>query len=824
MKPVRYVAVLVVLVITLITIPSPTYAQPSQGDVACPQQNDPLCALAQRFRPFLRFAIDSFEGGSPVAEPYAPTSWQWFLANSDVQGFEWCKGHPDGCFVTDYGKEPLATLMNWTEGDMRGYTYDPYSNLNVLNAQQYLWLWLVPWPETGEDWTAQYAGDYNAVSGDGIYAHVEPINDDLVNIEYWMLYAYNAGLNNGVCKEIARIGKEVYNHHGDLDFGYSLVYSKSAEAAGIGHDGIIRVTITEHGKIIFVYDLTSSSSKQTGTWDSSDFDDLTGGAPYYYTSFYQIANSYEDTYCPEWGGCLGCLDWLHKPCDWGGSPPNGGGAQVTFVADPVSGFYDHLAVWPEWGSHEFWPGSCGDNTCLPKHTGNGPAYLPTQVTYLGTLSYLINAPDYQENYPFAFYNGRWGTDPDPAMLHNEWYFPLQRGIDPCGQENPWNIGNPVQTGPKPTDITSRGFDDSGDGWSNPYCVQGCYYTWGCGGEAPCNCVKGGLAPSSMPWPPVGDTSWANFYWQPQTMARPFGPTYRNSAGTFYVAGKTTFSFYVAQDLTFADNSNYGVGPTTARTYYEVYPAGTTVTWTWPPTPPPPPPQNPPATYPATPPPPFKLATAPFPLSGPDGAYDIYYYSVDVVDREATLDLSQFTLDTTPPVITIIQPTATTYPHSATLTLNYNANDGTGSGVASVTPTMDGQTTVGGQGLASGQAISLLTEMTLGSHTFTVGAVDNVGNQSTPVSVTFTIIVTPQSIMGDVTEFESMGWITPSEAAVLLNILNFAAQGWASGSCTFADFYYYSFISQVSAQSGLTINPTAAAIMIGDANYLIANCP
>jgi hypothetical protein len=214
----------------------------------------------------------------------------------------------------------------------------------------------------------------------------------------------------------------------------------------------------------------------------------------------------------------------------------------------------------------------------------------------------------------------------------------------------------------------------------------------------------------------------------------------------------------------------------------------------------------------------------FEITGADGPYTVNYFATNLAGLWGSTNTQLVKLDNTPPVITIIQPTATTYPHSAVLTLNYNANDGTGSGVASVTPTMDGKTTVGGQGLASGQAINLLTEMALGTHTFTVGAVDNVSNVSTPVSVTFTIIVTPQSIMGDVSEFESMGWITPSEAAVLLNILNFAAQGWASGSCAWADFYYYTFISQVSAQSGLTVNPTAAAIMIGDANYLIATCP
>src|SRR5439155_369191 len=89
-----------------------------------------------------------------------------------------------------------------------------------------------------------------------------------------------------------------------------------------------------------------------------------------------------------------------------------------------------------------------------------------------------------------------------------------------------------------------------------------------------------------------------------------------------------------------------------------------------------------------------------------------------------------------PVITVTQPTATTYLHSATLTLSYTVGDG-GSGLKTFTATLDGSTTLAGHGLANGQPISLLTELPLGPHTFKVDAVDNVANTSS-LSVTFTI--------------------------------------------------------------------------------------
>jgi hypothetical protein len=94
------------------------------------------------------------------------------------------------------------------------------------------------------------------------------------------------------------------------------------------------------------------------------------------------------------------------------------------------------------------------------------------------------------------------------------------------------------------------------------------------------------------------------------------------------------------------------------------------------------------------------------------------------------------VDKKPPAITIIQPSATgLYLKNGTLTLNYSVTDG-GSGVNTVTPTMDGNLTVGGKILTNGQSINL-ADLPAGSHTFKIIAIDNVGNQSS-LSVTFNI--------------------------------------------------------------------------------------
>lgn len=180
------------------------------------------------------------------------------------------------------------------------------------------------------------------------------------------------------------------------------------------------------------------------------------------------------------------------------------------------------------------------------------------------------------------------------------------------------------------------------------------------------------------------------------------------------------------------------------------------------------------------------------------------------------------VDKKPPTIIINQPMATQYVHSATLTLNYSVTDG-GSGVATFTPTMNGSTTVGGSGLPNGQMINLLTTLPLGPNTFAISAADKVNNMSS-ASVTFTIIVTPQSILDDVNQLVGSGAIRANMATPLLAKLNAALAARAAGQCGTAANIYSAFINQVMAQTGKAITPAAAAILIADAQYLIAHCP
>ncbi len=208
------------------------------------------------------------------------------------------------------------------------------------------------------------------------------------------------------------------------------------------------------------------------------------------------------------------------------------------------------------------------------------------------------------------------------------------------------------------------------------------------------------------------------------------------------------------------------------------------------------------------------------LSGPLYAEDNSNSQVFPVYGTTSLEWSQ---DKFPPQVTITQPTSTQYLHSDTITLNYSATD-TGCGVDNEKATMDGAPTLlDGHSLASGQTINLLTEMTIGVHTFTVSAADNVGDTNS-ATVTFTIIVTPQSIISDVNEFLAAGKITVDSGNSLLYLLNQAAAARAANNCTLAANLYQAFINEVMQLSGKKIDPTAAQIMIADAQYLITHCP
>jgi len=211
------------------------------------------------------------------------------------------------------------------------------------------------------------------------------------------------------------------------------------------------------------------------------------------------------------------------------------------------------------------------------------------------------------------------------------------------------------------------------------------------------------------------------------------------------------------------------------------------------------------------------------VSVPLGQHEVTLSVADVRGSFGFDALGVLVQDTTAPEIAITEPRPADYVHSATLTLDYTVADGC-TGVATTTPLLDGASMVGGHDLPDGQAINLLTELALGSHTFSIATLDAEGNPSS-ASVTFNIIVTAESIQEDVRQFVASGAIThPSFGQLLLGKLAAAANARAQGNCGSAKQQYEAVISTIQAKIGKTIEATAAAILIADARYLITHCP
>lgn len=217
-------------------------------------------------------------------------------------------------------------------------------------------------------------------------------------------------------------------------------------------------------------------------------------------------------------------------------------------------------------------------------------------------------------------------------------------------------------------------------------------------------------------------------------------------------------------------------------------------------------------------------------SGSDGAYDLQYSAEGDFHLLEPRHSASVILDNTAPMTTFAQPASgAQYGHSDTLVLNYSVDDGAGSGVdaATVVPKMDSQTAAQfGTSLAN-LATIYLESMSLGTHTFSVDASDNLANTGTH-NVTFTITVTFDSLGKDVTNLTLLGCIS-SISQSLSSKISAAQSLYAKGQIQTSINVLQAAIYEVQAQagkhiattcgdpSGRTFNPVT--LLVGDIQYL-----
>jgi hypothetical protein len=214
----------------------------------------------------------------------------------------------------------------------------------------------------------------------------------------------------------------------------------------------------------------------------------------------------------------------------------------------------------------------------------------------------------------------------------------------------------------------------------------------------------------------------------------------------------------------------------------------------------------------------------------DGPYDFQYSAEQDYHLLEPRHTKTVILDNTPPVTTFVQPAAgVQYGHGDTLTLNYSVSDGMGSGVntSTINPKMDSQTAAQFGASLANMAMIYLESMSLGTHTFSVDAADNLGNAGTN-SVTFTITVTFNSLQEDVNNLMSLGCIDNIGHSLIAKFS--AGQNvYGKGQIQTAINILAAALNEVQAQAGKHISTTCkdpngrsfnpVNLLTGDIQYL-----
>lgn len=319
--------------------------------------DDEATYLAHRFRPYFKFSIDSDR-----QEKCRPCTWEYFYKNSNLFFEKWIVD-PNARPNLQLRKLDISIGTNYSQvlnySDLRHVNEDTYDyNININDEAK-----------QGQEWA-------DAKRGDGFYFHATWISEDMLNLEYWVLFGFNDRTRGR-------------NHKGDI-ICVQMVYYKP-------YDKIIRVSYSIHGQCLEAFDIPLNPKPiPLGLSDTLDLSgtDFNGRE---ITQSVKRIFIYEDDACQV------------GPASWG---YDGAHKEIFFAHDPLTGAYEHLVAFLEWGSHEPWPNESGSVSTAANHNGEGYSFLPDHVTNLVT--------DNDYHYPFRYFGGTLG-DPRGIMMHRSWY-------------------------------------------------------------------------------------------------------------------------------------------------------------------------------------------------------------------------------------------------------------------------------------------------------------------------------------------------------------------------------------------------------------------
>lgn len=136
----------------------------------------------------------------------------------------------------------------------------------------------------------------------------------------------------------------------------------------------------------------------------------------------------------------------------------------------------------------------------------------------------------------------------------------------------------------------------------------------------------------------------------------------------------------------------------------------------------------------------RVYTDPFPIQG-DGIHTVAFFAIDVAGNVESIQPLLVFIDTGPPLVQILQPTAGTYIGQSVVTLTWSVTD-SGAGVESCSVRLDGGPLI----LVQGDPTFSFTDVADGPHQAAVRCEDRV-ERSAEVEVAFTVDTNPLSLTG-----------------------------------------------------------------------------
>lgn len=208
----------------------------------------------------------------------------------------------------------------------------------------------------------------------------------------------------------------------------------------------------------------------------------------------------------------------------------------------------------------------------------------------------------------------------------------------------------------------------------------------------------------------------------------------------------------------------------------------------------------------------------FRLSGADGVQRLKFAAVDGYGRclSSAAQTQAFSLDTTPPTLTVASPSATEYASDVFLPLDFSAVDPGGSGVDEATKAH----TVDGAAITPVPATIDLFDYPAGDHTYRATVADLLGNVG-EASVVFTTVVTHSSLGSNLTTAVTRGCVAAHLEPSLRTKLTQANASDARGQDKTSDNQLESFRNDISAQRGKGVSDYCAAILDRNAAALQA---